>query len=1458
MPYKRSLDLPVAVNESITVELDPLPPPEDLQVFIEALIDERPPSRYWTRLASQCWIEHRQQEAELICQKGTQVLSRSKPTEAIPLYSLLAAFGFDRAKGAPKQILQDAQYQNLSAQQPKDTYYRDVIASLNQSQPIEPSHHLNQLTRAIHQTNTGDNDGALRIYDTILLKQPRHAIALLGKACILLRKRQYAPALRLYQQVLEISLIIQRKADSDPEEQQGWKGPDARVGIGLCLWGLGHHDPARKAWKRATAVNPNNSAAHLLLALSSINVSKQTSALMPGTFGTEIERSEHEAREMAYTEGMASLQQSWKLEKRNAMAAVAMCEFFINKASEAAKQPGAEAQATVASSYASALKLGEHAIQYADSRAAVVQAWLCYARASHLASQLPANSTNPELKLQAQRYYTRAIEDLSRQSGGGAGSQQLPPSLTLAVLGLAQCQLANRDFLAATNTLDSLTSRPASSVAASQILELSLLAASLRAHSHPGASPSERLADAERARVMLDRVLRIIEAAQHELSGGVSVHESEEMPESGANGSAEVSGPLAKALTVLRAEELSKSALEAIAALGDDPLTHVEFANLLQTEDLIRATASYSDALRLANKAGDDVSSAPLKASLQTNLGAILSLRAFEVPESDVHRQDERTWLLSRGISRLESAIAGASTAAVDASQPETQRVLEAVKVVSSFNLGRANEVSGGLDQAKQAYEAVLRAHPEFVDAKVRLALLAVGTAPAPGPEAAAKIRQQRDTANSLLKEALASDPGNLDTRATYVCFLAGELPGNPTPAWAAIKDFTAQLFAGPDAGKSVFGSAAAAKAAADEGRRDPHTLASLGWAYYQLAIHAQPGPDVKAERAKGMMRAADLMDKALAADPRCAFAAQCMAILLAEDAFGEISRGNTSHPALGGNATPDERRKKNADESIAILSKLREVREEGSVHICMGHALMIKDEFERALKAYELASRRYYQGANATVLQYMARAEYALGMQAKSYTNLKNAFQHLEKAKAIVAAERGRQHPEWMQMAYNQAVMAHKSLQLLFDLPREKKTSTEIREAIDAVETVQRLLVSPAGAATAGADGDAAAAATAAGGGELFQAAQKGHLSYISAEIVEQRGKYGEGSLLRQGPGALSEQEAFEEERRKAKEAVIQARREKELILEQERIRREEQLRQEAETMAEKRRLAREEARKIEYTREPTPEKEPRRKRAPANGEGDEDEEGGGGRGKRRRGRGAGGKKKKSKGRKAAASDDDDDDDSSSADDDEALFGGGGGSSDESSDAQESEDGDAEIIRNGLAAGVGEGDDEGAATRRRGGEGKGRRKKEERKRKRDGKKRRKDVDDDDDADGGGKKIKRRKKLVKRVREDSDGDEEQGGRAAADDDDDEDEGVAAASSGRRKSGGGGRAKKSRVENDMIDSDEEMMMLGGMPGDDDEGGAGEAGEAQQGQQDEEDAEGGAAEDKGGDGPNDDDE
>lgn len=1436
-PRSRTLDLPVAINESISLDLDPLPPAEDIQVFLEALAYERPPSKYWSRLATQLSIENRIPEAIQVCAQGVQVLAPHKPAETIPLRGLLAALALKNARKSPKIILNDARYQRLANQQVKDAYYKESYATQSQANVLDPKHHLNQLSRAIFLTTTGQNEGALVLFDVILNQHPRHALAMLGKACILLRKRQYAPALKLYQHALEVSILVQQKADTDADKATtlGWSGPDPRVGVGLSLWGLGHHDAARKAWKRAIQVNPNNAAAHLLLGITSLNLVKQTARLVPGTFGAHVERSEDEARELAYTEGMSSLQECWKLDKSNPTAAIVMCEYFINNATQTINNPGPTAQLETAAMahYATAFKLAEHAIQYAETRIGVNHAQLVYARAYHLASQLSINATLPELRLEAQRYYARVVDDVTRiLSSGASGANtannaQLHLYLSLATLGLAQCQIANRDPLAAINTLDALTSRPANSVSSTQTIELSLLAASLRAQSHPGATASERQADAERARIILDRAIRLIEAAKLDAYGPQALFgHPDEFPSGAsaatsaatADSTADVPAALAKASLSIRTEDLSKTALEAIASLGSDPLTRVEFAELLQTEDLARASTAYAEGLELAKAKASTRQSNPdymdsddaatdvaLVTSLETCLGAVLAIRATDIPSTDVQRQEQRSWLLERSLSILESAVNAAANAvntfsASAASGPattarlEAQKTVDAVKLIASYNLGRANEAAGNVDVARQAYHSLLSAHPEYTDAKVRLAILNVTkpAATAPGPDSVAKFKALRDTTNALLKEALDSDPGNLDTRSTYVCFLAGEFAGSPTPSWVAIKEFTAQLFS------------SSSKSAVESGRRDAHTLSSLGWTYYQLAVHAA-GASAKADRSKNMMRATDLMDKALAADPRCAFAAQGMAILLAEDAFAETVGGTSlTLPTLGG--APEERRKKNADEALAILSKLREMKDDGSVHVCIGHVLMQKDEFERAHKSYELASKRFFNETNAAVIQYVARAEYAIGMKTKSFGSLQSSLAHLEQARDLVIRERGPEHPECRQIEYNYAVTAQKGLQMLFDLQKDRKTAEALREAIAAVQRVQPLLVAPV-------DASAPQQTPLGKEGVLLDAAKRGQLLWMSAEVVEQRGKYGASSLLQRAAQALADQESYEAEIRKQKEAVAAARREKELVREQERIRKQEEYRAQIEQMAEKRKALREEAAKIEYLRETTPEKEPRRraKRDDVTSGEEDAPDAMAEKGKKRKRGGAGGKKKKGAKKNLDMIESDENDDS----EDEGLFGGADSGS-ESSDANDDEDGDDEIIRNGakMLAEQGQGE---TSTTRSGklsklsklakSKTKSRKSssKSEAKKKRKSLKRAKarDTDDDDDldeadADAGldghdtDADAVRTQRSRKGVFDES-----------SDEDDDEVD--------KRKSSAK-RTKKARVTNDMIDSDEEMALL----------------------------------------------
>ena len=92
---------------------------------------------------------------------------------------------------------------------------------------------------AILQLGNRNMDDALRLFDAVLKTKPTNVVALMGKARILYARRQYAQALRLFQDVLRYN----------PQCV-----PDPRIGIGLCLWALDQKERAKAAWERSLEV----------------------------------------------------------------------------------------------------------------------------------------------------------------------------------------------------------------------------------------------------------------------------------------------------------------------------------------------------------------------------------------------------------------------------------------------------------------------------------------------------------------------------------------------------------------------------------------------------------------------------------------------------------------------------------------------------------------------------------------------------------------------------------------------------------------------------------------------------------------------------------------------------------------------------------------------------------------------------------------------------------------------------------------------------------------------------------------------------------------------------------------------------------------------------------------------------------------------------------------------------
>lgn len=178
--------------------------------------------------------------------------------------------------------------------------------------------------------------------------------------------------------------------------------------------------------------------------------------------------------------------------------------------------------------------------------------------------------------------------------------------------------------------------------------------------------------------------------------------------------------------------------------------------------------------------------------------------------------------------------------------------------------------------------------------------------------------------AHEILKQCLASQGNNLNLRAVYTHFLI------QTNLPKVAKEF-------------VYGTL-------KEDKYDIYSLCAAGWIMYQQSRDSkETGSKANDDRRKGFQRAAEFYEKALSLDATCAFAAQGLAIVIAEDALGTLGG---AMPRNGPSPDEGQKRWQHAREALDIFGKVRESFHDGSVYFNMGHCYYVRDEFDRAIES--------------------------------------------------------------------------------------------------------------------------------------------------------------------------------------------------------------------------------------------------------------------------------------------------------------------------------------------------------------------------------------------------------------------------------------------------------------------------------------------------------------------------
>ncbi|KAG6831581.1 hypothetical protein H0H87_004800 [Tephrocybe sp. NHM501043] len=446
----------------------------------------------------------------------------------------------------------------------------------------------------------------------------------------------------------------------------------------------------------------------------------------------------------------------------------------------------------------------------------------------------------------------------------------------------------------------------------------------------------------------------------------------------------------------------------------------------------------------------------------------------------------------------------------------------EAMSTTILYNLARVYEEQGEETLARDAYEKLISRHPEYVDAKIRQAQML------------GNLNRHND-AHDLLKQCLASQNNNLNLRAFYTYFLIQT--NLPRPA----KEF-------------VFATLK------DHDKHDIFSLCAAGWIMYNQARESRDtSPKGIEERRRGFQRSAEFYEKALHLDPLCAFAAQGLAIVTAEDALGLLGGALSTVPVVD----DVQRRLKNAREALDVFAKVRESIDDGSVYFNMGHCYYARDEFDRAIESYETAWTRYNDSHNVPVLLCLCRAWYAKATKDQQFTAMKQALRYAQMAYHV--------QPNDKAIVYNIAMVQQKSAEMLFAISPAKRTLKDLQRVIDQAAQAQKLFAS--------------------------LALDKSPMVPYSRDLADQRRKYGD-SMLRKGDEHLAAQRLFESEAQAKVDAARRKRQEeKERQEEIERLRME-ALRKEAEKLAEERKLAREQA--MQWTQEVKADSDEERERKP------------------------------------------------------------------------------------------------------------------------------------------------------------------------------------------------------------------------------------------------------------------
>ncbi|KAL8692254.1 MAG: hypothetical protein Q9218_002688 [Villophora microphyllina] len=399
------IDIPVNeqdTEEAVEVNLaEVLDDPTELCTLLE---QEGVSKHYWMVIALAYAKQAKVDYAIEILSKALGTLNRGNPKEKLGPLSLTCWLHLWKSRQAPRMVPDG---QPLGDTRVKEDYLKAATATLNEASRINPAFPplflargvLNLLRASLPNSAKSATSGpsdlnydrvetlkqAIKYFeDSLRVSAGRNMMAVMGRARAYYSLGKYADALEGYQEVLV--------------KKPNLQDPDPRIGIGCCLWQLGHRDEAHEAWERALEINPDSKIANILLGLYYIHESSQYATTDPA-FGPTYKKAM-----TVYT------QKAFKLDKELPLTCATFGNYFMMR-----------------KSWPTVESLSRKAIELTDVNAVASDGWYLLARKEHYQDR-------PDL--------TKAAEYYGKAEGARSGDKGYLP----ARFGIIQILILQRDL----------------------------------------------------------------------------------------------------------------------------------------------------------------------------------------------------------------------------------------------------------------------------------------------------------------------------------------------------------------------------------------------------------------------------------------------------------------------------------------------------------------------------------------------------------------------------------------------------------------------------------------------------------------------------------------------------------------------------------------------------------------------------------------------------------------------------------------------------------------------------------------------------------------------------------------------------------------------------------------------------------------------------------------------------